>query len=91
MLLAFRRNDADATSEGRKVTRSLAEERSDDELLVRSEILGTAGDVLMGDDLAARDRLLILVRRRGGPAVRRDGLDRVVPAGRHRRGAAPVP
>ncbi|KRF25919.1 LuxR family transcriptional regulator [Phycicoccus sp. Soil803] len=61
MLLAFRRNDADATSEGRKVTRSLAQERSDDELLVRSEILGTAGDVLMGDDLAARDRLLILV------------------------------
>lgn len=61
MLLAFRRNDADATAEGRAVTRSLAQERSDDELLVRSEILGTAGDLLMGDDLAARDRLLTLV------------------------------
>lgn len=61
MLLAFRRNDAGATAAGRTVTRSLAEERSDDELLVRSEILGSAGDVLMGDDLAARDRLLTLV------------------------------
>jgi DNA-binding CsgD family transcriptional regulator len=61
MLLAFRRNDAEATAQGRTVTRSLARERSDDELLVRSEILGTAGDVLMGDDLAARDRLLTLV------------------------------
>jgi DNA-binding CsgD family transcriptional regulator len=61
MLLAFRRNDAEGTSLGREVTRSLARERSDDELLVRSEILGTAGDVLMGDDLAARDRLLTLV------------------------------
>lgn len=61
MLLAFRRNDAEATALGRTVTRSLAQERSDDELLVRSEILGTAGDVLMGDDLAARDRLLTLV------------------------------
>ena len=61
MLLAFRRNDADGTAQGRTETRSLAEERADDELLVRSEILGTAGDLLMGDDLAARDRLLTLV------------------------------
>jgi DNA-binding CsgD family transcriptional regulator len=61
MLLAFRRNDAEATARGRTETRSLAEERADDELLVRSEILGTAGDLLMGDDLDARDRLLTLV------------------------------
>ncbi|WP_091788860.1 AAA family ATPase [Pedococcus dokdonensis] len=61
MLLAFRRNDAEATALGRVETRTLAVERADDELLVRSEILGTAGDVLMGDDPAARERLLTLV------------------------------
>ena len=62
MLLAFRRNDAEATAQGRdRDPLRWPQERADDELLVRSEILGTAGDLLMGDDLAARDRLLTLV------------------------------
>ena len=47
MLLAFRRNDADATARGPHGDPAVGEERADDELLVRSEILGTAGDLLM--------------------------------------------
>ena len=61
MLLAFRRNDVEATAAGRQITGALAVERADEELLVRSEIVGTMADVLRGADMTARERLLTLV------------------------------
>jgi DNA-binding CsgD family transcriptional regulator len=61
LLLAFRRNDVEATTAGRELTRAVAVERADDELLVRAEIMGALADVLFDGEAPARARLLGLV------------------------------
>jgi DNA-binding CsgD family transcriptional regulator len=60
LLLALRRNDAEAASAGQRVTRALAVQHDDEELLMRSEILGAAVDLLPGTDPTVRERLLVL-------------------------------
>lgn len=57
MYLEFRRNDVGAATASGRVASEVARERHDDEVRLRSEILGAASDVL-GGSLAARELLL---------------------------------